>query len=254
MKHEKADFSMQRVRTLFRLDLKSRFGSVNRIGVKNRILQGPLAERRIKTCFLLYRASEYLRPFEEELEMKDLDMLQAMHRLRTRLSFDLIEHSFLFVQNACPLFDFVIDRFKMLKSTETETFFYLEASNTKKFIRCLHEAIDMKMKNIIDDYSPDMITPEEFIAFANNEGKGMKASNEEQIEELNSRIQDMQIEAKTCMQQFALEMTQQAVSLLSDVLIPDEKKLVEEVVFAGLDVIKKIKDFLWAPGTLLLKQ
>lgn len=30
---------MQRVRTLFRLDLKSRFGSVNRIGVKNRVLQ-----------------------------------------------------------------------------------------------------------------------------------------------------------------------------------------------------------------------
>ena len=39
MKQTKGDFSMQRVKTLFRLDLKSRFGSVNRIGVKNRILQ-----------------------------------------------------------------------------------------------------------------------------------------------------------------------------------------------------------------------
>ena len=39
MEKMKGDFSMQRVRTLFRLDLKSRFGSVNKIGVKNRILQ-----------------------------------------------------------------------------------------------------------------------------------------------------------------------------------------------------------------------
>jgi len=211
---------------------------------KNRILCGPLLERRIKTCFLLYRTSEYLRPFEEELELKDLETLQSMHRLRTRLSFDLIEHSFLFVQNNCPLFDIVVDRFKMLKSTETETFFYLEATIAKKYIKCLHEAIDMKMKNILDDYSPEMITPEEFVSFANTEGKGMKASNEQQIEELNSRIQDMQSEAKNCMYQFGLEMTQQAVSLLSDVLIPDEKKLVEEIAFAGIDVIKKIRDFV----------
>ena len=39
MKREKSDFSMQRVKTLFKLDLKSRFGSVNKIGVKDRILQ-----------------------------------------------------------------------------------------------------------------------------------------------------------------------------------------------------------------------
>jgi len=39
MEKAKRDFSMQSVRTLFKLDLKSRFGSVNKMGVKNRILQ-----------------------------------------------------------------------------------------------------------------------------------------------------------------------------------------------------------------------
>ena len=36
---KKSDFSMQSVRTLFRLDVKSRFGTTHKIGVKNRILQ-----------------------------------------------------------------------------------------------------------------------------------------------------------------------------------------------------------------------
>lgn len=35
----KSDFSMQSVRTLFRLDLRSRFGSAQKIGAKNRVLQ-----------------------------------------------------------------------------------------------------------------------------------------------------------------------------------------------------------------------
>ena len=35
----KSDFSMQSVKTLFKLDLKSRFGTVQKIGAKNRILQ-----------------------------------------------------------------------------------------------------------------------------------------------------------------------------------------------------------------------
>ena len=36
---KKSDFSMQSVRTLFRLDLRSRFGSAQKIGVKSRVMQ-----------------------------------------------------------------------------------------------------------------------------------------------------------------------------------------------------------------------
>jgi len=211
---------------------------------KEKILNGPLEDRRAKMCFLLYRASEYLRHFEEELELKDRDCLISMHHLRTQLSFDLITHSFLLVQNSSPLFDVIVDRFKMLQHTRTQTFFYLEASRTYTFITDLHENIDMKMKVLVDNYSPDMITPEEFVAFANNEGKSMKKSSEKEIEELEGKIEDMKGEAKNCMCQFALGVTKEAVGFLSSVLMPEETKLVESVVFAGVDALKKIKDFV----------
>jgi len=217
------------------------FDTMNKF--KSDILSGPLTDRRAKMCFLLYRASDYLRPFEEELELKEEECLVSMHHLRTQISFDLIEHSFLFVQNASPIFDVNVDRFKMLQHTSTQTFFYLNSTNTYSFIKSLHEAIDTKMKVIIDDYSPDMITPEEFVAFANSEGKAMKKTDEQQIEELEGKIQEMKDEAKTCMYKFSLEMTKEAISIVSDILQPDEAKLLEGVVFAGVDVVKKITDY-----------
>jgi len=211
---------------------------------KEKFQSETLADRKAKMCFLLYRASEYLKSFEEGMEMKDNELLICMHRMRTQISYDLIEHAFLFVQNASPLFDVEVDRFKMLQNSSCQTFFYLEKSIAHDYITRLHEAIDMKMKIIIENYSPEMISPEEFVAFANNEGKAMKASDEEQIDEMKTRIEEMKIEAKNCLGQFALGMTKQAVSILSTVLMPEEQvKVVESSVFIGIDLLKKIKSF-----------
>jgi len=214
------------------------------MSLKNSISCGTLENRREKNCFLIYRASDYLRPYEEELELKNKEFLQSMHRLRTRISFDLIEHSFLFVQNASPLFNVYVDRFKMLQKTTTQVFFYLEAHSTYQFIRNLHEFIDMKMKNLIDDYSPDMITPEEFVSFANNEGKTRKASDEKEIEDMENQIHEMEDEAKNATAQFAIGLTKEAVTMLSSVLVPEEVSLVEGAVFAGIEAVKKITDMV----------
>jgi len=208
---------------------------------KKTIMSGPLTGRRAKNCFLFFRASEYLKHFEEELELKDKDTLSAMHRLRTQITFELIEHSFLFVQNDSPLFDVVVDRYKLLQKTSCETFFYLEASNAHKYIVLLFSAIDMKMKNIVDDYSSDMLTPEEFVSFANNDGRSMKKSEAEQIEELQNKILDMKKEANDCLINFSAGAVQQVFVFLSSVLLPLEAEAIKSLAFGGITLLKKLR-------------
>ena len=125
----------------------------------------------------------------------------------------MLEHRFIFEQNATPILSVRIDRCKIIAQTKNHTMIFLDREETKKFKRTLDTMLDNKATNITRTYSYDPFTGEELRHLAESLDPD---SCQEVLDYMDHQIVDMKAKADKQEADYRAEMTKASLKVMEN--------------------------------------